>query len=331
MKNIITICAATLCLLLATVGCKNNSSFKVEGDIAGAVSTNLHIVYPGNDVLNNVMIAARDGKFTFEGRSDEPTMVQILDNEYNLIGFLYAENGDNIKVHISGRPLAISAIEGNDVNLRLSKWLTANADILKSKDSSRINKAIAAYAGANHDDIVSSMLVVSLYDAQNDPVGALQLLENLSPQARPGHIVEGLSMGLQRVAAPQATGKVKTIEYLSYADSMASFKPATAKRSLLVFTGEVRHRADTLLTGLRTAKNEGANVVEFTLSTDTFTWRASVRDDSTTWTHGWIPGGLSAPTVSTLGIPTLPFFIVTDGTGRQLYRGASLTAARAAL
>lgn len=330
MRNIISnISIAIICLL--TASCSNTSSFKIEGSVEGNANTNLRFVYAGDDVLNNVVTAARDGKFTFEGRSNEPTMVQILDNEYNPIGFFYVENGDNLKIQISGQPPRLTAIEGSEVNDRLIKWLTDNAAVVNGKDPKRLNNAIKAYITAHTDDVVSTMLLVALYDASSNPAEARQLLEKINADARPSQIADGLSMGLERVSSAEATGKVQPIEYLSYADSMTTFKPSAHKRSLLVFNGETRSRADSLMTGLRNAKNDGVYVLEFTLTTDTFNWHASVRQDSTSWSHAWAPGGLGAPGISRLGISTLPYFIAVDASGRQLYRGPSLTAARRAL
>ncbi|MDE6121334.1 MAG: hypothetical protein K2F63_06050, partial [Muribaculaceae bacterium] len=60
---------------------------------------------------------------------------------------------------------------------------------------------------------------------------------------------------------------------------------------------------------------------------DTADWRKSVLPDSASWRQGWAAGTVSAIGVDRLAIPSLPFFVVCDSTGRQIYRGSDMTRA----
>jgi len=53
-------------------------------------------------------------------------------------------------------------------------------------------------------------------------------------------------------------------------------------------------------------------------------WKKSIENDSATWVQGWVVGAASAHSIERLGINRLPFFIIADSTGKQLYRGPSV-------
>ena len=65
------------------------------------------------------------------------------------------------------------------------------------------------------------------------------------------------------------------------------------------------------------------------MDADTMSWRRNVRADSVSWPTAWAAGAIAAPGVDRLGIPSVPYFIVADSTGRQLFRGRSIKQAEA--
>ena len=62
----LTIMLMSLCLIVLG-GCSEKKFFTVEGTVEGGRTMNLRFVYVGDDNLNNVITAARDGKFVFKG------------------------------------------------------------------------------------------------------------------------------------------------------------------------------------------------------------------------------------------------------------------------
>ena len=52
-----------------------------------------------------------------------------------------------------------------------------------------------------------------------------------------------------------------------------------------------------------------------------------MRWDTATLQQAWAPGGIFARDVDRLAIPSLPYYIIADTAGRQIYRGSSLAAA----
>jgi hypothetical protein len=70
------------------------------------------------------------------------------------------------------------------------------------------------------------------------------------------------------------------------------------------------------------------DMVDFSVDSDTLVWKRSIVTDSATWTQGWVAGSISGQALAKLGIPTVPYFIVVDSAGRQVWRGQSISEAR---
>lgn len=327
-RCLMTVLTAVVTLLMTSCG---SDSFKVKCDIAGGRTMNVRVVYAGDDVLNNVLGAARDGKFLFEGRAPENgALVEILDNDYRPMGRFFARNGDEVKVTVDpDKPYLVDA-DGNDVNERWSEWTAKNAKVLQSADRRAVNAAVAAYVKGHKDDILSCLLMVTCYDASSDPEGAERLLESIEPAARPVSLTSSRLLVDSRTSSRVAHGKVAPIVYLSSrADTLVTFNPRRNTRTLLAFTGQQQER-DSIIDALREfygSRPRGTEVLDMRLDQDTMQWRRSLTSDSVSWPSAWVAGSVAAPGVDRLGIPTLPFFIVTDSTGTQIYRGTSIAAA----
>lgn len=328
LRGLLTVLAAVTVMLLTSCG---SDSFKVKCDIAGGRTMNVRVVYAGDDVLNNVLGAARDGRFLFEGHAPENgALVEILDNDYRPLGRFFARNGDEIKLTVDPANPAVVRAEGSDVNERWSEWTAKNAKVLQSADSRAVNAAVAAYVKGHKDDILSSLLMITCYDASTDPEGAERLLQSIDPAARPESLTSVRMLVDARTSSRVARGKVAPIVYLSSrADTPVTFNPRRHTRTLLAFTGQQEER-DSIIDALREfygSRPRGTEVLDMRLDQDTLQWRRTVNSDSVAWPAAWVAGSVAAPGVDRLGIPTLPFFIVTDSTGTQIYRGTSVAAA----
>ena len=68
-------------------------------------------------------------------------------------------------------------------------------------------------------------------------------------------------------------------------------------------------------------------ILDVRFDVDTLMWKRDLSNDSVTWPSAWMPEATATSSLSPLSITTVPFFIVTDSTGRQLYHGPALTPA----
>ena len=114
-------------------------------------------------------------------------------------------------------------------------------------------------------------------------------------------------------------------------DSLRSYNPRHSRLSLIVISDNKSGRADSIVPQLRrlrrTYNDKTAGHSGLFGRRDTTVWKQSIRNDSSRWLQGWGAGSLASPAISRLGVRSLPFFVVADSTGKQLYRGLSIAQA----
>lgn len=317
-------------LLISLISCGGSSTFKIKGTLTDGRTMNLRIVYAGDERLNNVLTAAREGAFEFEGQAPaHGALVQILDNDYRTVAELFVRNGDDIKLTVDSKNNTVK-VHGNKESERWVKWLDDNAPVLKKHSPAETNAAIARYVKAHPEDIVSTLLILTRFDAAADAAGADSLLASIEPEARPAALVDMRLMVDSRLA-PGSSDKLPAITYLSDKDTIATFSPRKKRRTLLAFSSSYTGRRDSIIPRLREVHElpprDSLGILDFWLDTDTITWRRSLRSDSVKWPAAWAAGSVAAPGISRLGIPAIPYFIVVGKDGRQIYRGRSLSVA----
>ena len=128
---------------------------------------------------------------------------------------------------------------------------------------------------------------------------------------------------------PAVRADLRSMTFRAAPDTVIRFVPSMQSYSLLAFVG--RSKPDSIRRILRefqkTLDKKRFREAEFTVMSDSATWAASIRRDSAKWVQAWLPGGVAHTAVRNLQVPYVPFFIVTDSLGRQLYRGGSVSAA----
>lgn len=321
-----------LCVIAA---CGGKEKFVLKGTLAGGETQSLRFVYYANGAIQTINGAARDGVFVIEGRSAEPTVVEILSNEGRVIGRVYVQNGDEIECEISRHTPWEIKLKGTDVNERWSGFIKAHADAFAKGDTLAVNKAVVDYAAAHPDDIVSALLLVSVYDASRNPAEASAVLEGLAPEARPMHVIESFATMLTSVTA--TADSLSTLRYYARRDTLERLDLHAAAYSLLSFTSTERDtpRPDSVVALLRKTHarypRHTLRVLDLSLGADTFSWRRAIRPDSAKWQQAWLPGGITTDGLQNAAISRLPWFVLVDSTGAVLYRGASCTAVDDAL
>lgn len=324
----------TLLTLLSAIlpGCSGPDSFEVKGHVKGDATINLRALYYVDGALQSSIFPADRGSFSFKGRAPEGAVVEILDNDYRLLGRFYAENGDEIDVTIDPKsPAAMKVEKGNEAAIRWAQWLNANAKILDGRNSKAINALVAKYVKAHPQDIVSTLIVTTVYDASADPEGASRLLSSIAPEARPTTLTEALATLLTYADTSAGKRRVSPLTLMARNDTVTTFSPRKHRLSLLVFSDENSGRADSIVPALRRLRkahtDKALGIIDISLDTDTLAWQSSTRNDTATWDAAWGTGGIASAALRPLAIPRLPYFIVTDSVGSQIYRGASISQA----
>lgn len=316
------------CLLAA---CGGDDKFTISGEIAGGPSMNLYMKYYGNSATLSAVTVANAGKFEFTGHSDKPTLVEIMDNEANTLGCLYMQNGDKASIVIDRRnPFLMQVAEGNEANSAFAAFANKNAATLAGTDKAAANAIIEEFINANQTSLAGAMLMAIAYDTRIDPCHADSLVRIVAERTGAGTILDGYLSTLSEFAMPGgARARIDTLRYRPREkDTTLYFTPKGKLPTLIAFTTERDARRDSIVPHFRRITKQGkARVLDFMLCRDTMTWRSAVRWDTATWQQAWAPGGIYAPDVDRLALPSIPYYIIADTAGRQIYRGASLAAA----
>lgn len=325
-----------LLLCLVAAACSKSEDFTVKGKIADGATMNVRAIYYEDGKMQNSVFPADKGAFAFKGHSPEGAVIELLANDYRLLGRFYAADGDEIELTLYPKSPSKIQFKGNEIGERWAKVLNDNAALLDSKNTAGINAFVAKYVSAHRDDIVSTLLLMTSYDWSSNPAEGERLLASIAAEARPARLVDGCTVNLARVGKQAVEARVVPFSYIDERDSLANFNPRRQEMALLAFSNENSGRADSIVPALKRIHNARANekklrVLDFSLDSDTLTWRRLIRPDSAKYDHGWVAGSVAAPAVRRLGIPRLPFFVVIDSAGTQLYRGGSIKAAEALL
>lgn len=317
-------------LLLAMASCGDSESFTVKGVIEGLPTMNVRYVYFANGRVNRGVTASREGKFEIKASAPAPTILEICDNDYRPMARLYVVNGDNLECElIRERPYQLK-VEGNDISERWAKYLNENLKIL-TKSAEDANAAVEKYVLQKPDDVLSTLLLLTVYDATSNALHADSLMTSINQQCRPAILVDGFNALLQRLVDQSTSEAVVAVPYYGKNDSLLCFSPAASPWSLIVISDEQSPRNDSIVPALRRlgkgSLRSKLQIVELSMDPDTVTWRKSIAADSASWRQGWVAAAVASPGIDRLGVPSFPYFIVTDSTGAQQFRGRSVSIA----
>lgn len=308
---------------MALAGCGHGDRFEVTGSIAGDPSMNLRILYYTDSKVFTGVTAATEGKFAFDGRAPEEALVTIYDNDYRLLGRFMAANGQDITIGIDPANPASLTVQGNKTSERWTKFLADNAAV---KGTAR-DKAVADYVKANPADPLSTLLVMTEIDATGPGASlADSLLTIIEPEARLNSITAGFQAMLDHVNSATSRTPIAAIPYMIPGGYVKLYTPHRAGHTLITIT-DIEHERDSVKKLLRELRPETKasrlSVLDLSVDVDTIVWSRQLRADSIDWTAGWAAGGVSGRALNSLGIPRLPYYIVADSAGRQIWRSHS--------
>lgn len=313
---------------ITLTACGNKEEFTVNCEIEGLGSRGVEMVYCNRNI-RKVPGHPSDGKVTFKGDSPDPTLIEVFTLDHEPLFSAVACNGETLNVKMKlDNPRSIT-IKGNDTSRDMADFVRANDSIIASGDIAAVNRLVAAQIASHPDRISSTALLITRFHAPGYEILADSLLNLITPDARPVSLVQNFSTVTAEQIMSSARGDVKPMTLWCGRDTIAKFFPSYQSYGLLVF---VSGRKNDSITSRLHALGDSADkrrlaILEISLDRDSATWRRSIEKDSATWMQAWTPGGAAGPSIRSLAIPRTPFFIVTDSTSHQIYRGSSITQA----
>lgn len=319
-------------ILVVFASCGNNEEFLINCKIRGLGSKGVEMTYTTRGV-QRVGFHPVDGKVTLRGVSDKPVLVEVSTIDNRLLFTCVAQNGDNLDVELDlDKPTSLK-ISGNDASEEYSRFIVDNDSLLRSDDVAGINRLIAAEVRRHPDRISSAMLLATRFQARDYELEADSLVNTLKPEARPSGIMGAFAslVGEQVSSSVGSPVRAMTINcgYQNKQDTTMRYWASNQSYSMLVVTGY--HRGDSIGKTLRelcdSLPDRRFKAFEIAVTGDSVMWKIAVRNDSTKWVKAWVPGGTASNEVRSLTVSSIPYFVVADSTGRQIYRGRSLSAA----
>ncbi len=315
-------------MMLVLNSCSDPTTFTVKGNIEGEGTQNMRAVYYDDGGINLLIVPVDNGKFEFEANLNAPTLIEFFSANKILMGRAYVEPGDDIKCNLYNNAPYKAQIKGNDVSERWSKFLNDNIEITASENSDKINSLIVDYINKNNADVLSTILLITEYHTPENNEEASKLLLAIAPEARPHDLIESYEALLDRSFNIKASEKLTMISHYSSTDSLKTFVPNESSYTIITFSNKDTRNDGELADSLRMLRKsyhgKRLQVIDMSLDEDTTIWKKSVKNDSATWRQGWIVGTVSSPSIERLGVSRLPFYIVADSTGKQIYRGGSI-------
>lgn len=308
--------------------CGGGDSFRVIGTVDGLGTQNIRVVYYSDQAVRSTTTTAIDGKFNFEGRSAQPVIIELYTNTRTPIGRLVVQNGETVESSFSLEDPSVAQISGNKVSQGLVSFIKDNKDAISSGDRRSVNDAVARYVAAHREDFLSTVLMLTYYDAYGNERMADSLMSLIDVKMRPSSLVEGYMAMLEHERASVTDQPVLPMTFYSLADTMATVNPARSAMTLLGFTMASVERRDSVVPLfnrlLKDKTGHELQIVEISFDTDTAAWKAEAAAVEPDYLYVWAPGAVSSAAVEKLSVPRVPYFIVADSTGRQLYRGSSV-------
>lgn len=302
-----------VCALLLTTGCGGKKSYKIDGTVEGLGTQNLTVIYHDGNALREFTTNAVDSKFHIEGMSDEPVAIELYDNKGNRIGCVVARNGEEISVKYKVSDRNYMEAKGNKLSAALAEFLQKNGNDLNSAIEHRLTSTAA--------DELSELLAGYYYDINANAQSADSLLRLADSES---HIGDVMLRYKSEIAArlSAAPAKIERMRLLSSADSLTNYEPSAKTNTLYIFT-DIYSIPDSIVEYADSVAKD-MKVASVRLAIDSFGWHKDTARFSKKVTHLWAPGGVADSALRSLDIPRVPFFIVADTTGAQIYRGSLL-------
>lgn len=316
-----------LCLLSS---CGGKDDFVIKCDIEGLGDHGVEIFYINSDGVQRSSFHPEGGKLTLRGSSKTPVLVEVFTSGGRQLFNVVAADGDKLEVKFDPKRPESLVIKGNKVSEEYAQFVTANHSLLERGQSQQLNRLIAGQVREHPDRLSSAAILVAHFNARGNEMLADSLVRLLPDNPEIHSLIDNFSQLVAAQLQLSDDNKIGRLELPGMKDSLTVFVPSHQSYGLLLFTSSSandltsRRRLSELYKTYPRAKFQA---VEICVDGDSASWAASIKSDSASWKHSWLPAGVAHYSLSSLKIPSLPYFILTDSAGRQVYRGPSLNIA----
>lgn len=316
-----------LILLAAMLASCSSDSFKIDGMLANHVGTAIRIVFmTDSGMVDELADVDKKGKFSFQGRSSQPTLVSLFNQRGDPLINVVAVNGDYIKISgDASKALGVKA-KGNRLNEDWQLFRDEHEGFYTDPNHSRLNAAIEKYVREHSTDMLSTVLLLADYGDHSDREKVSQLLKGINVEARPEALTRlfpGDPLNSKKVNLP----RLMSLTLWKHNGGFEEVK-LTGGMTLLSLWGHPQKDRAALaakLQALRDKAEGNIRVIDILAESDTMRWHQTIAAEA--GPHYWAPGGPLEQGIQLLGVTSLPWYAVADSTGLIVYSGPSLDSA----
>lgn len=333
-------CVISVVAALFITGCSGSREFRLDAASDDIGTQNVTLIYytTESDSYKVANVPAIDGKFSVTGTLSTPAYVEVYTAAGSKLGEFIVEGGDHIEARFSAMNPENISIKGNEDAEMLAGFLEENREAIGAGDTDGVNRAVEAFIRERPKQFVSAVLLTRYFSVEGYEKTALELISLIPDKYRPANFTEGFEQMLNSSLATD-TLAITSVRAYSQGDSACTFFPAGARTNLLMITDNECRDADSikaLVSALRSGNpaEETLRIVDFGCDRDTMLWHSSLRTIPADYPSGvirmWLNAGMATDGIAQGAPSQIPYFMMTDSTGRLLFRGASASAAKAA-
>ena len=328
-RNISTIVIALAALLFTACGKKDH--FTVQGRIDGLGAATVTLTYYADGGLKRITAVSEGDRFGLRGEASSPALAFLDIAGSGRMATLVVANGDKIKITGNADEPESFKISGSSPSSKIAGWASDNSEALKSGDSGTINASIAGFIGKNKGNTASTALLTAYFNKRGHEHEADSLFALLDPEVRTPALTHNFNSLMASQLAAASDRELSSFTLYDRSDSVITFSTRRRSYSLIALVGHQQSQRDSIIPAMKKLSSDISpkrlSILEISAAPDSSAWLSSVRPDTVSWRQTWEPAALSSHGLRRLAIPSVPFFIVTDSTGTQIYRGPSVSRA----
>lgn len=255
-----------------------------------------------------------------------PTLICLFSPSQKLpAAYIYAERGDKFEITGSNESVMEWNIKGNKPTEELSEWRLKHLDLLRGfpSDEEKLRKAVAEFVERHPGSAAAVVILLAYFPRRGNEREFYALRDKIDKKVlRDDRLMEALSSGDLFTQLPDTYSLPAQLVLhgdSGYADTLRFRK---GEGALLIFRSSSSSDlpADSLKALLKRVK--GRKTVEIFMESDSLNWRRYLRRDSIEGASRlWMPLGLADTMAIRMGVKRLPYFIVVDPDGKDIYRG----------
>lgn len=317
--------------LTVTAACSRADHFTVEGNIPDLADGEVSLTYYTSSAVRNERVMASAGHFKLRGESPDYAMAELRMGRRVVPLTFIVHDGDKIKV--KGQSPDSVTLSGSKAVKEITSWQRDNADVLRSASADSINALVEAYIADKGATPAGAWMVLTHYNALTDAAGATSIYAAFAAEEELMPLMTAFADMVTTSIGARNAQRIYTFNLKGASDSMVMYMPSKQSATLLVFTDRSgngdRRTLCSSLRGIDTLYTPARlRILEMSLARDSAAWRQAIKADTlVTWSRMYLPAGVATGAIRGLNVPRLPFYIVTDSTGTQRYRGISLSTA----